>query len=68
MILLVSRKCSYKMLHENRPLSNLFWAHHLWSRGYFVATLGNHTDEMIMETIENQSENVKEDDLSISQS
>ena len=59
-------KSSYKMLQDNKQLSKLFLGRHLWGRGYFVATSGNITDEVIMEYIENQNENEKEDDFSIS--
>jgi putative transposase len=47
-------KSSYKLLQENKTLSRQFWGRHLWARGYFVATSGNITDEVIMEYIENQ--------------
>ena len=47
-------KSSWKMLQENKQLSRLFWGRHLWARGYFVATSGNVTDEVIMEYIEHQ--------------
>jgi putative transposase len=56
------------MLQENKQLSKLYWGRHLLGRGYFVATSGNITDEMIMDYIENQTESEKEDDFSISQS
>jgi putative transposase len=47
-------KSSYKLLQENKQLSKIFWGRHLWARGYFVATSGNVTDEVIMEYIKNQ--------------
>ena len=47
-------KSSYKMLQENQQLSKMFWGRHIWARGYFVATSGNVTDELIMEYIKNQ--------------
>ena len=47
-------KSSYKMLQENKQLSKEFWGRHLWARGYFVATSGNVTDEIILEYIKNQ--------------
>ncbi len=47
-------KSSRKLLQENKNLSKLFCGRHLWSRGYFVATSGNVTDEVIMEYIKNQ--------------
>ena len=53
-------KSSYKLMAENRDISRTFWGRHLWGRGYFVATSGNVTDEVIIEYIKNQDEN--EDD------
>lgn len=50
------------MFRENLELSKIFWGRHLWERGYFVATYGNITDEMIMEYIENQDEATENDD------
>ena len=52
---------SYKLMQENKQISRLFWGRHLWGRGYFVASSGNITDEMIMEYIENQDDKEKED-------
>ena len=60
-------KSSYKMLQENKQLSKMFWGRHLWGRGYFVATSGNVTDEVIMEYIENQEIESKDEDFTISQ-
>ena len=54
-------KSSYKLMQENKQISRLFWGRHLWGRGYFVASSGNITDEMIMEYIENQDDKEKED-------
>ena len=54
-------KSSYKLMQENKQVSRLFWGRHLWGRGYFVATSGNITDEMIMEYIKNQDDAEKED-------
>jgi len=44
-------KTSRKLLMEFRHLQKSFWGRHLWARGYFVATSGNVTDEVIMEYI-----------------
>jgi len=54
-------KSSYKLMQENKQLSKLFWGQHLWGRGYFVATSGNITDEIIMEYIENQDKEGKDE-------
>lgn len=54
-------KSSYKLLQEDKQISRLFWGRHLWGRGYFVATSGNITDEIIMDYISNQDNNEQED-------
>ena len=59
-------KSSYKLLQEDRNLSKQFWGRHLWGRGYFVATSGNITDEVIMEYIKNQDDQEKDEDFTIS--
>ena len=61
-------KSSYKMMQENKQLSKIFWGRHLWGRGYFVATSGNITDEVIMEYINNQEDKENDEDFSIVQS
>jgi len=55
-------KSSYKLLQENKQISRLFWGRHLWGRGYFVATSGNITDEMIMDYISSQDDQDNTDD------
>ncbi|MCA6429116.1 MAG: IS200/IS605 family transposase [Cytophagales bacterium] len=59
-------KSSYKLLQENKSLSREFWGRHLWGRGYFVATSGNITDEVIMDYIENQDKEKKDEDFTVS--
>ena len=49
-------KSSYKLFQENKLLSRQFWGRQLWGRGYFVATSGNVTDEVILEYIKNQDD------------
>ena len=44
------------MLEEFGELSRQFWGRHLWARGYFVASSGNVTDEIIKQYIESQGE------------
>ena len=59
-------KSSYKLLQENKLLSKQFWGRHLWGRGYFVATSGNVTDEIIMEYIKSQEDELEtQDDFTI---
>ena len=45
---------SRKLQKEYKELNNQFWGQHLWARGYFVASSGNVTDEIIKEYINNQ--------------
>ena len=49
-------RSSRKMLEEFGELSRQFWGRHLWARGYFVASSGNVTDEIIAQYIESQGE------------
>jgi putative transposase len=50
----IKGKTSRKLLSENRELAKKFWGRHLWARGYFVASSGNVTDEVIAQYIELQ--------------
>ena len=47
----IKGKSSRKLMMEFRHLNKLFWGRHIWARGYFVATSGNVTDEVIQEYI-----------------
>ena len=47
-------KTSRKLLMEFHHLQKQYWGHHLWARGYFVASSGAVTDEVIMEYIRQQ--------------
>ena len=60
-------KSSYKLLLENKQLSREFWGRHLWGRGYFVATSGNVTDEVIMEYIEKQDLENEDGDFTVTE-
>ena len=46
-------KTSYKLLSEYKDLSKQL-GRHIWGRGYFAASSGNVTDEVIMEDIATQ--------------
>ena len=54
-------RSSRKMLQENAELRREFWGRHLWARGYFAASTGNVTDEIVAEYIERQSRMAPED-------
>jgi putative transposase len=47
-------RSSRLLLDEFNELRRQFWGRHLWARGYFVASTGNVTDEIIKQYIESQ--------------
>jgi putative transposase len=49
-------RSSRLMLQEFGELKRAYWGRHLWARGYFVASTGNVTDEVIAEYIEKQAQ------------
>ena len=57
----IKGKTSRKLLQEFKPLQKQYWGRHLWARGYFAATSGNVTDEVIREYIR-QQEGTEPDD------
>jgi len=63
----VKGKSSRKLLSEYRRLSKVFWGRHLWARGYFAASTGNVTDEVVLEYIrlQNDNESAHEDEFTI---
>jgi putative transposase len=60
-------KTSRRLLSESRILAKQCWGRHLWARGYFAASSGNVTDEVIAKYIEQQAieERARDDDFSI---
>jgi len=54
-------RSSRLLLEEFGELRKVYWGRHLWARGYFVASSGNVTDEVIAEYIEKQSQLAPED-------
>lgn len=63
----IKGKTSRKLLSESRRLSKQLWGRHLWSRGYFAASSGNVTDEVIMQYIAMQDlkERARDDDFTV---
>jgi len=55
-------RSSRLLLDEFAELKRQFWGRHLWARGYFVASSGNVTDEIIKQYIESQEKNLPTDD------
>ena len=58
-------KSSRKMMMEFKTLSRTFWGRHIWARGYFVASSGNVTDEVIMQYIEQQDHESPDDNFKV---
>ena len=58
----IKGKSSRKLMMEFRHLNKQFWGRHIWSRGYFVATSGNVTDEVIQEYIRLQGQEPPDED------
>ena len=62
----IKGKTSHHLLRDFRTLRKEFWGRHLWARGYFAATSGNVTGEVIAQYIELQGADTKDDDFFIS--
>ena len=50
----IKGKSSRMLLREYTELRRRYWGQHLWARGYFCASSGAVTDEMIKAYIESQ--------------
>jgi len=63
----IKGKTSRKVLTEFPNVNKIYWGQHLWARGYFAATSGAITDEMVMDYIKNQDEDAEKrgDDFTI---
>lgn len=58
----IKGKTSHQLMRDFRSIRKTFWGRHLWARGYFVATTGNVTDEVVAKYIELQGELPPEDE------
>ncbi len=63
----IKGKTSRKILQENPNLNKKFWGQHFWARGYFAASSGAITDEMVMEYLANQDDDAEKrgDDFTV---
>ena len=50
----IKGKTSRKLMMKYSHLRRQCWGRHVWARGFFVASSGNVTDEIIMEYIKKQ--------------
>ena len=60
---------SHKIQMEYKEINKQYWGRHLWARGYFAASSGNVTDEVIAQYIQTQDieERKQGDNFSISE-
>jgi putative transposase len=63
----IKGKTSYMLMRDFRALRKEFWGRHLWARGYFVATSGNVTDEVISKYIESQDVEPQDDGFKVTE-
>ena len=63
----IKGKTSRRLLSESRILAKQCWCRHLWARGYFAASSGNVTDDVIAQYIEQQAveERARDEDFTI---
>jgi putative transposase len=56
---------SRKLQMEFRHIKQQCWGRHVWARGFFVASSGNVTDEVIRQYIESQEVSKDDDDFKV---
>lgn len=56
---------SRKLQMEFENIRKRYWGQHVWARGFFVATVGNVTEEMIQEYIRKQGQLDEDDEFRI---
>ncbi len=63
----IKGKSSIHLMRDFRTLNKEFWGRHLWARGYFVATTGNVSDEVVQRYIENQDVEPEDADFKVTE-
>ncbi|MBI3892696.1 MAG: IS200/IS605 family transposase [Candidatus Wallbacteria bacterium] len=63
----IKGKTAHHLMQDFRTLNRQFWGRHLWARGYFAASSGNVTDEMIAKYIEEQDVEPQDEDFKCSE-
>jgi putative transposase len=63
----ITGRSSNRLMRDFRTLSRQFWGRHLWARGFFVATSGNVTDDVIARYIDAQDVEPQDDDFKVSE-
>ena len=59
----IKGRTSSKLFADYPHLRKKFWGRHFWARGYFCASSGNVTDEIIKTYLEHHFEPKKDDDF-----
>ena len=63
----IKGKSSNRLLRDFRTLNKTFWGRHLWARGYFVATSGNVTDDVIARYVAEQDVEPEDADFKVTE-
>jgi REP-associated tyrosine transposase len=63
----IKGRSSNRLMRKFREFNRQFWGRHLWSRGYFVATSGNVTDDVLKRYIEDQDVEPQNDDFKVTE-
>ena len=61
----IKGKTARKLLMEFKHLRSELWGRHVWARGFFVASSGNVTDEVILEYIRTQDLQKDDDEFRV---
>ena len=61
----IKGKTSRKLLMEFKHLKRKCWGRPVWARGFFVASNGNVTDDVIMKYIETQELEKPDDEFRV---
>ena len=61
----IKGRSSSKLFDEFPHIKKRYWGRHFWARGYFCATVGQMTEEMIKEYLEHHFEPKKDDGFEI---
>ena len=59
----IKGRTSSKLFEEFPHLKKKYWGRHFWARGYFCATVGQMTEEMIKQYLEHHFEPRPNDDF-----
>ena len=61
----VKGRSSSKLFDEFPHIKKRYWGRHFWARGYFCATVGQMTEDMIKEYLEHHFEPRKDDGFKV---